>query len=372
MALAHTTSGYYVGLSLLELQKIIMWELGQVSGTEVSYNKFPVWLIRSKLNDRQNKFVFESQCLKKMAIIRCKEGYRQYKAPINCMDNGIIAAKYYSAATSYEDLKVVDLDFMNSRMKGYLTDDNSDPEYIFMGDSYGNIPMIEVHPAPDDDGDDYSSDPDTGITIGGDLPGATNNITGQATGGSGTTLVDTSVDDFEDLGVVAGMSVQNVTDGSSGVVLSISTSTITLAATLTGGTNNTFSAGDSYEILLGEYGVLIDWEEDDRYIFTSAVGLLAGITVPAGNIRLDFVPYPMKFPDSGNDDQYPEIPKLYHHDLGMGVVADLLRTFNEGSKEFKRADYYENLFQLAMAKGASKSKNRPFQNKPVTMQPRLR
>lgn len=372
MALEHTTSGYYEGLTLLDLEKIIMWELGQVTGLEISYNRFPQWLIRQKLNNRQNYFVCESQCLKKMALILCKEGYRQYKAPINCMDNGIIAAKYYSASTSYEELKVVDLDYMNTKMKGYLTDDDSDPEYIFMGDSYGNIPMIEVHPAPDADGTSYSADDDTGITIGGDIPGATNNITGQATGGSDTTLEDSSVDDFEDLGVVAGISVQNVTDGSAGVVLSISTNTITLASALTGGTANSFSAGDSYEILLGEYGVLVDWENDDRYIFGSEVGLLANITVPAGNIRLDFVPYPMTFPSSGNNDQYPEIPKLYHHDFAMGVVADLLKTFNETTKEFKRAEHYEAIYQLALSKAAGRSKNRPFQNKPVNFRPRLR
>ena len=180
MALSHTTSGFYEGLALTDLLKTIMWELGQVVGVEVDYNRFPPWLIRQKLNDRQNKFVFESQCLKKMAIVRCKEGYRQYKCPINCMDNGIIAAKYYDSATSYQDLEIVDLDFMNTEMEGYLVEADSEPEYIFMGDSYGNIPMIEVHPAPDADGTDYALDPDTGITIGGDLPGATSNVTGAA------------------------------------------------------------------------------------------------------------------------------------------------------------------------------------------------
>lgn len=372
MTLTHTTSGFYEGYTLQELEEAILWELGQVVGTTVSYNRFPQAKIRKKLTNRQNKFVAATHCLKKFALIRAKEGYRQYKLPLNCIDGGIIAVKYYDSSDSYEELDIVDLDFMNSEMEGYLTEDDSTPEYAFMGDSYGNIPMLEVHPAPDEDGTSYTVSPDTGVTTGGDLPGATSNITGQATGGSGTTLVD-STKDFTTLGLAAGMYVRNVTDGSYAYIQSIATTTLTFASTLTGGTNNTFSAGDSYNILAGEYGVLIDWEDDDRYIFSSEVGNLVNITVPAGNFRIDFVPYPLEFPSSANDDMYPEIPKLYHLDaLAMGVVADFLRTFHENSKEFKRAAVYEAIAQAAIVQAAAKKTSRPFNTKPVKIRPRFR
>ena len=76
-----------------------------------------------------------------------------------------------------------------------------------------------------------------------------------------------------------------------------------------GGSSNVFALGDSYYILAGEYGVVTSWEDDDKVIFASEVGLVANITVPAGNLQIDYVPYPIAFPDSGNDNQYPEIPK---------------------------------------------------------------
>jgi len=381
--LTHTTSGYFQGETLVDLEKLILWELGQVIGNEVSYDRFPQWLIRISydrfpqwlirkyLNDRQNKFVFYSQCLKKFALIRAKEDYRQYRLPVNCMENGVIAAKYYDSATSYTDLKIVDLDYMNEKQQGYLIAGSSDPEFAFQGDSYGNIPMLEVHPAPDEDGTEYTLGDDAGIYIGADLPSGSSNITGAATGGSGTTLDDTAVD-FTDMGLGPGMAVRNVGDGSMGVIQTIATTRLTFAATLTGGTTNAFAAGNSYEILVGEYGVLIDWDSDEQYLYESQIGLLSTITVPAGNFRVDYIPYPLSFPSEGNDLQYPEIPKIYHVDLAMGVVANLLRTFHENSKEFKRADSYETMFNNAAGIGSMKKQSRPFQKKSVAIRPRLR
>jgi len=363
-----SVSGYYEGFTLQQIEEAILWELGQVQGTTVSYNKYPQAKIREKLTNRQNWFVFHTHCLKKFALIVAKEGYRQYKLPTNCIDSGLIAVKYYDSATSYINLKVVDLDYMNNNLEGYLVEDDSAPEYAFVGDSYGNIPMLEVSPAPDADGTNYSTDPDTGVAIGGDLPGATNNISGAATGGSSTTLED-SATTLTDLGLAAGMYARNVTDGCYGYILSIATNAVTFASALTGGTNNTFAAGDSYLILAGEYGVITSWEDDDEFIFGSEVGILSTITVPAGNFRVDFVPYPLSFPSSGNTTMKPEIPRLYQMDaLAMGVVADFLRTFNENTKEFKRAEVYDKISQNAMML-ASQKKSRPFKNKPVRMRP---
>ncbi len=62
-------------------------------------------------------------------------------------------------------------------------------------------------------------------------------------------LVDTSVD-FADWGVTAGDPVWNLTDGSTGVVNTVSATTLTLtAAGLKFGTNNTFTSGDEYYVL---------------------------------------------------------------------------------------------------------------------------
>ncbi len=374
-------TGVYAGYTVTQLEKLIMWELGNVTGTTVSYDRFPKWLVRQKLIERQNDFALKSRCLKKFALVRAKEDYRNYKLPTNCMDNGVIAVRYYDSSTSYTDLEIVDQEWLDINRSGWLVEDSSSPEYCLIGDNYGNIPMIYVHPMPDADGTDYTISPDTGVCIGGDLPGTTSNFSYVCTGGSGTTLVDaTAGRDFTSMGLVAGMAVKNVTDGSKAYISTIATTTITFAATLTGGTANTFTAGDSYTILAGEYGVITSWEDDEQYIFGSEEGVIAQITVPAGNFRVDYVPYPTPFAwddtaadaAQGNDTQKPEIHRKYHYSLVKGVVADLLRTFHESSKEFQRATAYENSYQFDLAEAASKKYGHPFEDKPVSFYPRKR
>ena len=369
MALQTTTSGFYEGLNVTKLEQLIMWELGQVSGIEVTFDAFPQWLIRSKLNDRQNKFVLHSECIKMFALIPAKEDYLQYKLPNNCMDGGVLAARYYETASSYNELDIVDDKYMNREFEGYLTGSSSIPQRIWMGDMYGNVPTIKVDPRSDTDGDEYDATSDTGVAIGSVQPASTTNVTGTATGGGGTTLTDTAVD-FTDMGLVPGIYVRNVTDGSYAYILSIAVTTITFAATLTGGTANTFSAGDSYNILAGEYGVMTGWDSGgDKFIFGYDYGLVANITVPADNFMIDFIPYPLSFPDTGNPLQIPEIPKIYHMALVNGVVADLLGSFHEKTREFQRATAYEAKFQADLALAASKRMSRPFRNKPTTLSP---
>ena len=83
-------------------------------------------------------------------------------------------------------------------------------------------------------------------------------VTGTATGGSGTTLVDAnrvdtpgdpSVDHFSDSGVGVDYLVLNLTDGSSGrVSVAAGANTVTFTGGLSGGTDNDFDPGDLYEI----------------------------------------------------------------------------------------------------------------------------
>jgi hypothetical protein len=168
------------------------------------------------------------------------------------------------------------------------------------------------------------------------------------------------------------MTVKNVTDGSEATILTIAEHELTFSATLSGGTANTFAAGDSYEILAGEYGVLTSWTDGEQYIFSDDVGVLSSITVPAGNIWVDYIPYAKPFPSTGSDDKYPEIPRLYHLDYGMGVVADLLRTFHEKSREFQRAEFYEKIFTNAALTAKSKKDSRPFVQKQRSIYPAKR
>lgn len=361
------------------LERMILWELGQVSGTTVDYGKYPKWLLRQKLTDRQNDFVSRSECITKFALLVAKADYHQYRMPLNCMDKGIISIKYYTDADSYEDIELKDQQFLDENRRGWLSEGAGTPEIAYMGNFYGNIPVVGFCPKPDTDGTNYALSPETGIAIGGDLPAASNNYTGLATSGNATTLGDTAVD-FTTMGLVGGMYVRNVTDGSYGYILSVAAHVITLAAALAGGSANVFAAGDSYEILAGEYGVITSWENDDQYIFGAEVGLIANITVPAGNFRVEYVPYPLPFSydpslsdaAQGSDDQYPDIPKLHHQALAFGVVADLLAQFHETSKEFQRAGWYEQKFNNALAQAMSGRKFRPFNEKNVNFHPAKR
>lgn len=349
------------------LERLVLWEIGQVSGTTISFDRFPKWLIRQKLIERQNYFVSKSKCIRKFALLVAKQGTKQYRLPLNCIDNGVISAQYYMTSTSYEDLDLRDTLWLDANRAGWRTAGNGTPEVCYQGDYYGNIGMIGAYPAPDADGTNYASSPETGLYIGTALPAASNNYSGTATGGGATSVQDSTVD-FTTYGLVSGMYVRNINDGSYGYITVIAAHELTISA-LTGGSANVFAPGDTYNILAGEYGVITSWANDDQYIFGSDVGLVTNLTVPEGNIRIDYVPYPLPFSydpavadaDQGADEQYPDIPKLFHQALAYGVIADLLQTFHESSREFQRGQFYEQRFMDAVVEASRSKFTRPFQ-----------
>ena len=370
MPLSITTTEYYEGLTLAELLDVISDEIGDSIAGTPQYTKFSRTSIIRRLNDRLNKFVFHSQCIRKAAILTCKAGFKNYKLPENCMDGGVIGQpKFFIDKTAYQELYIRDTQWLDNHYQGWLTDPPSQPLYSYTGESYGNIPMLGVYPSPVSDGQNYTILPDLGVVTG-LVPGASTNINGIATGGGSTTLIDTGVD-FTTMGLTPGISIHNVTDGSTATIVTIAATTLTITA-LTGGSLNVFTSGDSYTILAGEYGVVTSWAGDDIFLFSSEVGEIANITVPPGNIKVDFIPYPLSFPDTGNNNQLPEIPKLYHMDYAMGVVADLLATFNEKTKEFARAQFYEQKFMQAVALAKAHKESRPFNDKPVQFVPKRR
>ena len=360
----------FEGYCLSELLYQILFESGQVMGITLSYNKFPRKFIIQKLNNRLNQFVLNSQCIRKTAILLTKKDYGRYKLPENCMDGGIIGSpKFFIDASNYIQLFIRDTQWLDGNYDGWRTGPSATPQYAYMSDSYGNIGLLGVYPKPSVDGTNYAVSPNTGVVVGSTIPVATMDIPGVATGnGTATALGDTTVD-FTILGLVAGMSVMNVTDGSTCNIVTVAEHVITTTA-LSGGSDNLWSVADSYTILAGEYGVITTWGGPDQCIFSSQVGEMTNINVPAGNILLEFIPYPLPFPEVGGDDIYPEIPKLYHMGLAMGVVADLLTTFTEKTKEFERAKVYDKMFWSDVALARNKKKSRPFGDKPVTITPK--
>jgi hypothetical protein len=371
--------GNFKGYMVAELEQLIMWELGQVAGTTASYARFPKWLIRQKMTERQNLFAFLSHCLTKYALIAVKEDYRTYKLPSKAMESGIVSAKYFYDDEEYTDLKIVDRAYLDDHEAGWLTEDGGDPQYIFPDLTYGNIATIGLHPKPDESATEYDGTDDTGIYIGTTAPGAGANHSGTTTSaGAGTTLNDTGTT-FTKLGIVAGMYALNVTDGSYARITVVAANALTTAS-LTGGTDDTWASGDSYLILAGEYATLTFPDEIEKYAFGYKIGALSNITIPAGNIYVEYIPYPLAFAhdytaadaSQGYDYQYPEIPKLYHMALVWGVVSDLLGTFHEKSKEFQRAEYYEKKFEGLVTAARSHKESTPFKRKPVQIFPKMR
>ena len=72
-------------------------------------------------------------------------------------------------------------------------------------------------------------------------------LVGMTTSGSSALTLNDSSKDFDQIGVSAGDIVEDLTDGSSGMVATVASTSLTVTA-LGGGTNNAFAAGDSYRI----------------------------------------------------------------------------------------------------------------------------
>jgi hypothetical protein len=374
------TDGKFLGYDITALEKLVLWELGQVSGTTASYSRFPRWLLRQKFTERQNQLAMISKCIKKLCLVPTRDGRRTYNLPQNCMDGGILSAKFYTSATDYVDLEIRSSEWLDENRPGWRVEDETDPEICFMGPTIGNTQTISLHPVPDTNAESYIDNLDTGVYSGTGIPGASLNIQSTCTSeGSSTECNDTAYT-FTNMGLVAGMAVRDLTDGSYGKLSTIAANTLTLAAALTGGSDNTFSSGDTYIVLAGEYAVITSHEREDRYIFASQFGMLDNLTIPAHTLLIEYVPYPQPFTwnDGATDanqtwqTQYPEVPRAYHYGLAMGVVADLLRTFNDKSREFARAEAYEQRFK-AYATGAFEEKGkRPFEDAGAAFRPFMR
>ena len=168
----------------------------------------------------------------------------------------------------------------------------------------------------------------------------------------------------------------NLTDGSYARITAVGEHLLTTAA-LAGGSDNLWQSGDSYEILSSEYMVEVSQTYRERYLFGYKEGILETITVPAETLLIAYMPYPLPFTYDAtaadaaqyNDDQYSELPREHHVALAYGVIADLLGSFHENSKEFQRAAYYEGLFNGHAAQAKADGNTRPFAEKEVSFYP---
>ena len=112
-----------------------------------------------------------------------------------------------------------------------LTDSNAD----FVADGVKRGDIVQNFD------DEYALSPPVSGTA--DRGGAT----GVATGGSNNLLLEDTSKNFINLGVLIGDAISNTTDGSAGIIASVSATNISVSS-LAGGTNNVFNPGNNYTI----------------------------------------------------------------------------------------------------------------------------
>jgi hypothetical protein len=323
---SYTTTGLYDGLMFSELKERTLDRLKQKA---LNYDRYSEASIERALNDALIEAVRITRCIKSFAIITLKAKVSQYKPPSEMLL--LNKAFFYQSATSYYELPQVSRAWLDRFKRGWRIQ-NGDPLYMYPGDHWGNLRKIGFTPTPKTDGTDYTTSPDTGIYVSESGMTTTGNITGTNNAASATVCTDTAARTLSDLGVLVGMMAVNVTDSSSGQITAVSGSTFTV--TLTGGTANTWAAGDSFTILAGEYGVVTDWTDDEEYLFTAEIGGMVDVDTVVHNVYLEFTkrPIPLQL-----ETQYPQLPPELHQYIPDGATWIIKRAAPKGSDDFNEA-----------------------------------
>lgn len=329
-------AGLFTGKTISELMALTLERLG-----ESDYTRYSETRVLNALNRCSMLFAEKTRVLSGWAIIPMRAGISGYPLPKQCLPNGLERARFYTTSTSYDDLDLRDREYMDEHYPGWKTASDGTPRILVIGDWFGNVMKVEVYPPPLTAGTVYTSGTDVGTVIGGTaLPSTWNDITGSATGGSTTTLDDTAVD-FTTMGLVTGMAVvkTNGTPGSEpvGYIGTVTATQLTFNNPMTN--SGAFAAGDSYQIMAGEVGVVTSITDEEDYLFTSDVGVIGQITVPANNVLVEFKRYAVLFDADKITYQKPEIPWAWHDNLSDGAAGDILSddTSRRSASDVKRA-----------------------------------
>jgi len=334
-----TVTALWTGLTRAQLKSRTLWKLKQKPD---NYNRYSEASIEDALNDAQIEAAKMTKCLRGFGILTMKDGYAQYKPPTEMLQ--LDKAFFYQSATSYYELIQKSRAWLDRFKKGWRVQEG-DPQYVFSGDSYGTMRKIGFYPRPDTDGDNYAVSPDTGVYGSATGMSTSGNVTGTNSVAHATVCTDTDGISMSDSGVTVGMMAVNVTDDSSGQISAVSGSTFTV--TLTGGTANTWALGDSYTVLAGEYGVVTDWSNDEKFLFTSDIGGIIAVETLTNNVMIEYCrrPLPLQF-----DTQYPEIPSDLHPYLPDGAVWSLKRNSPRASSDLEEATIAYQAFQAGIMK----------------------
>lgn len=349
-----TTTGLYSGKTLTELENGVLSKLGESAQTFTRYTKEE---IDANLNQALKIFSVRTRLLQTNAISIMKAGIRFYKLPTNFIDfvNPRWIARYRdSGGTGYTRLERTSVQRLDN-VSGSWRDETGSPRGIFKGGVYGNTRLFGVYPVPAVDGEVYTASQDTGVVIAGSNISIGNNVVGvHKTGANSAFYIDTEGRDLAALGVVVGMVIENLTDGSQGAITAIANGEAVndkISVTLAGGTDNDFDVGDSVIIYAGEYGVVTSWASaTEQYIFNTEYGVLGSITTPNGNVEYEYIRNAAKLSGAS---QYPEIPELFHVDLEWYTAGILLGTEHDGRVDKTLGTSFMTLWEVAIATGIS-------------------
>lgn len=342
-------AGVFEGWTRLELIQKVLRGLHQPIAdpgisTDSDFNRYPKQDIIDKLIEGQVEFVSITDSLTAFEIVETIAGRAEYNYPNDALK--ILSAEWYSAVTRYEELVIVSNKQQMKRVSiTYKTDAAGQLEYLYPSYNSGNIRKFGVYPRPASDGTFFISSSEYGVVTDIDDFSITGNLTGThriGAGGNVAYLEDENGRDFSTLGVKVGMMIFNNSDASSGQITAISNGNATndrLAVTLSGGTDDDFDEGDTFDVPVGEYGVVIQASSEEDLSFDSDYGAMQDMTTLPGNILLDYVKRPLNL---DSDTQYPEIPMDYQQALVEYAIWKLGGTEYDGFVAEKRSAQAEN------------------------------
>lgn len=312
--------------------------------------------VRKKLNQSLMEVCAFAKVLKGWFILPVKEDYSQYPTPLNVMD--IVSPIYYfTGATDYKVLEVYDDTVLDDIASGWRTETGTEPRYAYAGYTGRTQRFLGITPTPSEDATAVTLD---SSVLEKEQPyGAVEAVSGSCGPAStATSMVDANSQNFSDLGVVPGMFILNTSDDARGIITSLTTTsytndTIVCSGGLTGGTNNSWTAGDEFRIIGGTYGGYIEIGDTEASFL---VGQYAGdiplpkVTMASGNILCQCYLYPTLLRDLN---QYPELPPLFHQAVPMRAAAHLAMEFPMDTPEFKQGGVYmkESNNAVALASG---------------------
>jgi hypothetical protein len=314
-----------------------------------AFGKYSEYRIRKKINLVYSNLVTMTRALRSWFIITLKANYTQYPVPLNCFDIGEVY--YYTSPTAYSKMDVYEEDLVESVLSPGWRSHPGIPQYAYVADRNRMGVKLGVAPTPSINGTAITLS--TGILSRKQGFGVIDSVSGSAAPGSAALVyVDAHGQNFYALGVVPGTSILNLTDGSIGVIASLSTTNISYdtitCVSLIEGSTNIWTPGDEMRVLGGEYNNFIEIGQlDAEWLLSPIVGQLPtpGITMAAGNLLVRGFMQPLLLRDYY---QYPELNPLFHQAIADGAAAELGLQEPADSPEFAQAQVYQQSYNQAV------------------------